>query len=175
MAKFIFIFKSLFESLFIFILSFIIVGLAVSDFMLCLVTIIGLQLSEDNLVYQSRDVGMYATLYGPYFQNLFIKTSTSITVLMALYRHAAVARPISAKQYLTFCNTLIAISSCFIFWTLALLPFLWSWKVETVNCGPEDNMIVLDSGPFEEDEVFKQFFTHAWSIIGFIIPVLILV
>ncbi len=153
---------------------YIISGLALSVFMFCLVTFISLQLSEDNLVYQSRDAGMYATIYGPYFQNLFIKTSTSITVLMALYRHAAVARPISAKQYLTLWNTLMAIAFCFIFWTLALLPFLWSWKVKTVNCGPGNSIIVLDTGPFEENEIFKQFFTHSWSIIGFIIPVLIL-
>ena len=145
--------------------------------MFCFTTIIIIYLSEDNLVYREKEIGMYVTVYGPYFQNVIIKVSTYITVLMTLYRHAAVSRPVSAKQYLTVCNTLCAIVVCSAFWFLFILPFLWTWSIEVVDCNNNTGLYHvygLMPGPFQENANFKVIFVHSWSIIGFIIPVIIL-
>ncbi len=117
---------------------------------------------------------MYVTVYGPYFQNVIIKVSTFITVLMTLYRHAAVSRPVSAKQYLTVCNTLCAIVTCSAFWFLFYLPFIWTWSIQEVNCKNNSVIYGLMPGPFQENANFKVIFVHSWSIIGFIIPVILL-
>ncbi len=145
-----------------------------SDFLFCAVTIINRYLFEEKVMYASKDVSMMARVYGPYFQELFFKTSTYVTVLMTLYRHIAVSRPISAKQYLTVINTAISIVICITFWILFLLPLLWTWNIETIAC-PNGNVIyLLGDGNFEENIVLRQIFIHAWSVVGFMIPVIIL-
>ncbi len=125
-------------------------------------------------MYTSKDVSMMARVYGDYFQELFFKTSTYVTVLMTLYRHIAVSRPISAKQYLTVVNTIISIVICITFWILLLLPLLWTWKIETIVCPNENVIYLLGDGNFEENIVLRQVFIHTWSVVGFMCPVIIL-
>ncbi len=114
------------------------------------------------------------TLYGPYLLNLFIKTSTWFVVTLALYRHAAILRPVSGKRYLTTANTLISITICFVFWILLLLPLTWSWEARPVACFNKSAFIMLDIGVFEKDVVLRQTFTHLWTAVGFLLPVCIL-
>ncbi len=145
-----------------------------SDFLFCAVTIINRCLLEEKVMYTSKDVSMMARIYEYYFQELFIKTSTYVTVLMTLYRHIAVSRPISAKQYLTVVNTLISLFICVTFWILLLLPLLWHWKIETIAC-PNNNLIyLLGDGKFTENPLLRQIFIHTWCVVGFMIPVVIL-
>ncbi len=126
------------------------------------------------MVYDSKDVTLFFTIYGPYFQNLFIKTSTWLVVTLALYRNAAISFPIAAKQYLTAMNTCIAVLICFVTWILFLLPMLWSWVVDEITCPNGDYFIMLDVGTFEENITMRKALTHTWTAIGFILPVCIL-
>ncbi len=142
--------------------------------MFCGVTLLCTFLAEDRMVYDSKDVTLFFTIYGPYFQNLFIKTSTWLVVTLALYRNAAISFPIAAKQYLTAMNTCIAVLICFVTWILFLLPMLWSWVVDEITCPNGDYFIMLDVGTFEENITMRKALTHTWTAIGFILPVCIL-
>ncbi len=153
---------------------YIVAGLAVSDFMFCGVTLLSTYLVEDKMVYEKKDAVLFFTVYAPYFQNLFIKTSTTMVVTLALYRLAAISFPVAAKQYLTPVNTLFAIMTCFIFWILFLLPMFWSWEIEEITCPNNDVYIMLDVGAFENNITLRQSLTHSWTAIGFILPVCIL-
>ena len=149
-------------------------GLAVSDFIFCGVTLLYTYVAQYKWIFTSNDFALFLGMYGLYFQNLTIKTSTWLVVILALYRHAAISFPVTAKQHLTALNTLYAVIACFLFWILLYLPMLWSWNVSEVHCPESSNLYVLYPGEFGRNTQMRQAFTHLWAVLGFIIPVIIL-
>ena len=152
-----------------------ILALAVSDFLFCAVTLFSTYYSDDSMIFTESNPTLFFTLYGDYFQNLFIKTSTWITVVMAIYRHYVAVQPISAKIHLTGRRALCAILTGCVFWILIHLPHLWTWRVTKVQCTPTDKFLVLGVGAFEQNKTCRQAFLYIWAILGFFIPVCILV
>lgn len=149
-------------------------GLAISDFSFCGATLLCIHMVQDKMFFKENGVSLFFTVYEAYFQNLFIKTSTGIIVIMTLYRHLAIAFPFSSKQYLTARNALFAVVACFTFWILFLLPLLWTWQIDEWYCPNGDPYYVLDIGPFEDNETMRKVLTHSWSVMGFIVPVCVL-
>ena len=68
-------------------------SLAVSDMLFCSVTLSGAYFPEDQMIYRSKNLHLYFTLYGSCIQNILIKTSTWFTVIMAVSRYFAVCYP----------------------------------------------------------------------------------
>ena len=151
-----------------------IIALAVCDFMFCLFTLFSTYYSDDSMIFKTANSSLFFTLYGHFFQNVFIKTSTWITVVMAIYHHYVVVHPIKAKHYLTSRRSLTAIMAGCAYWTLIHLPQLWTWKVTKIQCTPLDTFLVLDMGAFEQNKTYRQIFLYLWAILGFFIPVCIL-
>ena len=151
-----------------------ILALAVSDFLFCVVTLFSTYYSDDSMIFKERNLTLFFTLYGEFFQNLLIKISTWITVVMAIYRHYVVVHPINAKQHLTCQRSLAAILIGCIFWILIHLPQLWTWKVTKIQCTPVDKFLVLGVGTFEQNKAYRQAFLYLWAILGFFLPVCIL-
>ena len=153
-----------------------IIALAVCDFMFCLFTLFSTYYSDDSMIFKKSNSSLFFTQYGLFFQNVFIKTSTWITVVMAIYRHYAVVHPIKAKHYLTSRRSLTAIMVGCTYWTLIYLPQLWTWKVAKIQCSPDaPTFLFLDFGAFEQNKTYRQIFLYVWAISGFFIPVCILV
>ncbi len=125
------------------------------------------------MVYRRMNISLFLTLYGPYLLNLFIKTSTWLVVILALYRHAAISLSFARKEYLTAVNTFLSILICFVLWILLLMPLTWSWETKRDTCHGK-SVIVLDFGKFELDVGMRQALTHVWTAVGFILPVCIL-
>ncbi len=149
-------------------------GLAVSDFMFCATTLLSIYVVKDDMIFSEKGISFFLTVYEEYFLNLFIKISTSVTVVMTVYRHLAIAFPFTAKKNLTARNTFFAIVACFVFWIIFLLPLLWTWKVYMHTCLDGTPYYILDVGPFEDNKLTRMILTHSWSIIGFILPACIL-
>ncbi len=126
------------------------------------------------MVYKRMDLSLILTLYGPYALNLFIKTSTWLVVMLALYRHVAISLNMSGKRYLTSLNTLLSVLGCFIVWVFLLFPLTWSWEARNVTCQPGKSILILHIGKFERDLLLRRALTHTWTAIGFLIPVCIL-
>ena len=109
-------------------------GLATCDLLFCIVTVSSTYLRKKGIIYDSMNIQLLITLYGPYLINLFIKVSTTLVVLLALYRHIAISYPIPAKQYLTARNTCICVIMSFALWMAGLYPLTLSWTAEQVSC-----------------------------------------
>ncbi len=150
-------------------------GLAVFDFLFCLVTLCSTYTHGTNMVYTKKSYSLYVVLYSGYFINLFIKMSCWITMLMALYRHFAVANLIRSRKYLNPSYMVTAILVSVVFWTLLLLPMAWSWKTNEVACSMDNTVIFLRVGIFLMHAKLKQTFIYIWAIVGFILPVCTLV
>jgi len=152
-------------------------ALAVSDELYCLFALLDALLSRPSSAFTYRDPSMYARVYGKYFLNTFVRTGTWLTVIMAAGRFAAICRPIQARYLLGVNCTRVAVAVTFIFWTLIGLPMIWSFSVIEVPCPPDDVIIVVDLGRFvlEFDGQLKTSFTYIWAILGFFLPVSLLV
>ena len=149
-------------------------GLAVSDFLFCATTLLSIYVVKDDMIFSEKGISFFLTVYEEYFLNLFIKISTSVTVVMTVYRHLAIAFPFTAKQNLTARNTFFAVVASFAFWIIFLLPLLWTWKVYEHTCPDGTPYYILDIGPFEDNKMARKALTHMWSIIGFILPACVL-
>ena len=146
-----------------------------TDFWFCLVTILYTYLSQYEVTFQTNGLALFLALYGGYFQNVLIKTSTWLVVVLALYRHAAVSFPVAAKQHLTAMATFYAVITCFVFWILFYLPLIWMWKIQPITCHNNETIFnILPFGEYGANEKMKMFFNHSWTVVGFILPVVIL-
>ncbi len=155
-------------------------ALAVSDFFFCLITTAESFLRTHKLVYQTRCLSLYATMYGNYFQNLFVKLSTHITVVMAVYRYLAVAYPTVICKHLdilTKCK-LICIVAGLVLWTLFLIPLLGMWNSLEISCvnntDTTTTFIFLKPGTFLENTKNQDLFYCLWTVFGFLFPTVML-
>ena len=110
------------------------VGLAVSDLLFCIITLLCTFLTQQDMIYNTWSASLFFTAYGPYFQNLFIKISTTVTVIMAVYRHLCVHCPVWSKQNLNNTYTMVAVVLSFVFWSLFKLPILWTFTIKRLTC-----------------------------------------
>ena len=150
------------------------VALAVTDCAFCLITLYGTFAKDSNMIFNAWSLTLYYKLYGNFAQNVLIKTSTFITMIMALYRLMAVVYAINARQLLRPVYPLAGICGGFVFWTLFQLPLIWIWEVQEVECSALTTYILLNVGRFEANELFRQCMTYAWAVLGFFVPVSIL-
>ena len=147
--------------------------LAVVEFLFCVVTIAGSFTNDTKMVFTPGDFSLYFMIYGHYFQNVCIKSSTTIIVIMSVYRYLAVSKPIFTKIHIETKFIMMAIFLGCTFWILYLLPLLWTWNIAEIRCLRKSYM-VLDVGIFESNEIFRQTMTYSWFVLGVAIPVLLL-
>ena len=151
-------------------------ALAISDFFFSFITIAQVLLIDDSLIYRSWTPTLYITMYANYFQNLFIKISTYITVVMALYRYIALVYPMIACKYMNHIvmYKLIAIIVGCAFWLFFLLPLLWLWDTIELNCGNGQHFIILKQGIYMQNQTLYKTFTFLYLLFGFLVPLCVL-
>ncbi len=151
-------------------------SLAVADFFFCGITLVGSFSEGSKMLYKHWNISLIFILYGPYFQNVFIKTSTFITTVMALQRYYIIVHPAKAFNLncLRPCSTLMIIISGFIFWIIFQLPILWTFETSKIHCPNKESYIFITVGYFEKASWMRQFFTFSYAVIGFLVPVFIL-
>ena len=151
------------------------IGLAFSDFLFCFVTICDTFTLQNQMIFQQKNVTYFLTISREFLQNTLIKTSTCLTVIMAVGRHVAVCYPMKARQYMRPCHTSLAMLFSFIFWLLLHIPLLWTWEVHVIQCPyPQSDIIYFDVGIFVADRTLRITFTYVWALLGFFVPVIVL-
>ena len=151
------------------------IGLALSDFTFCLVTICDTFTLQNQMIFQQKSLTYFLTISREFIQNTLIKTSTCFTVIMAVGRHVAVCYPMKARQYMRPSHTSLAMLFSFTFWLLLHIPLLWTFKVNYEPCPhPLNTVIYLDVGIFVTDRRLRITFTYVWALLGFFVPVIVL-
>jgi len=73
-------------------------ALAVSDALYCVTALLAAVQSRQQSAFHGDELfRMYAQLYGPYLQNIFMHTGCWLTVIMAAGRYAAICRPLQVS------------------------------------------------------------------------------
>jgi len=149
------------------------IALAVSDALYCASGLLTGLLSRSQTAFTERSVWLYSKIYGPYFQNTFMHTSTWLTVIMAAGRYAAICRPLQARYLVGVRATRAAVAATFVIWTVLELPTYWTYEVHELPCLPRP-YYVLDHGAFVLNRALKTAFTYVWAIAGFFCPFCVL-
>ena len=148
-------------------------ALAASDLLFCLITCLGSVMRTHRIVFTNYDMEYYYQMYSGMLQNVFIKTSTWLTMIAAISRCAVVCYPFHARQFIRLTHIKLAIFFTFSLSFLIHIPLLWTYDIKYLPCGNQ-SLKVFDTGAFMKNAVVNQCFTYIWSITGFLIPIIIL-
>ncbi len=151
------------------------ISLAVSDMCFCITVVPGF-VCWDPLSYDdTKSFQLLYQAYGGYFKNVFIKTSTWLTMIVASARYVAICHPLRARMCFGLTPTKIAIIFTYVFWAVLSLPLLWEFKI--IEFAPHNitEAYVLDFGPFSmENQAFKTTWNYVYAVLGYFIPISIL-
>ena len=135
--------------------------------------------------------GLYYKTYKEGIINIFVFSSTWLTVIMALGRYVAVCRPLHARGFINLRGTRLSISSVFIGSLLINIPRFLHYYVMRTPCtdlAEEMNLTTpafhmpncscylyqLDTGWLYQNESFVFYYDLAWSIVAIFHPLLVL-
>ncbi len=97
--------------------------------------------------------------------------------LVFLSRFIVICYPLTSKEHVTFSRTVICACIMMIMWLVIDLPYLWSYSTTSYDCSTNTSTIIyhsLDIGFLHSNTSFNKGFMVTCSILGFIIPVIIL-
>ena len=153
------------------------IALAVSDLCFCITILPLFAFPKPKTIFEAPCFGLYYQVYGEYTQNVFIKTSTWLTMIVATARYIAICHPLKARLCFGIRPTRIAIISTYAFWFVILLPLLWSLQItpfEFTSDVENSTVYIIDTGEFSRNKTLQTTFTYLWAFVGYFIPVAIL-
>ena len=128
-------------------------------------------LHEDLFLYNSTT--LLFQIYGIYYQDVFIKTSTALTTVIAFSRYLGICHPLQFRHCARLLVTKATIFCSFLFWILMNLPLLWKFEVHMFP-GYNSTIYLIDAGSFVKNHSLHMTFTYVWAIIGYFIPLAII-
>ena len=147
------------------------IALAVADMLFCLSAFPTSFLPRDN-IFPLKEFLLYYGVYAAAIINIFIMTSTWLTVTMATERYLAICHPLRAQYIITLTRTKVAIALVYIFSAVFNIPVFWRYALVENTCGNVTQYTI------KPQVIFNEHFDHAyravWAIVGNLIPLLLL-
>jgi len=113
------------------------VALAVSDVLVCLSYAAASILQRYKAPAYGRQqslVPLYLDVYREPVLNVFLLSSTWLTVVMAIERYVAVCRPLHARSFISLTGTRVAIATVFVASLAVNGPRFWHYTVVAMPC-----------------------------------------
>ncbi len=159
--------------------TFGLIALASSDFGFCFFTILSSFVPKSNMVFERKSLSYFMTVYGSYYIDTFIKTSTAFTVILTLGRYYAVCYPMKARHSMKWWYTVLGLILSVLFWFCFHIPLIWTVQTKIAKChdawtNVTQTFYIITPGEFSIDYKLARIMTFLWATIGFFIPVCIL-
>ena len=150
-------------------------ALATSDLAYCFVALLKATTNTKKYIFNPAEFEVYFRYIQTYFQNLFSYVSTWFTVVMTVGRYVAICHPFQARFSVTRAATRIAVVVVVIVWSGLCLPDLWHYALVRVEASANHSALVfLDHGALYKHPQMHIAFMYIWHVLGFIIPVIIM-
>lgn len=166
------------------------VALAISDVIFCFLYFLSTLTFDTKTVYTPEDeiASMYYNIYHEPLTNIFLLSSTWLTVVMALGRYIAICHPFRARGFISRAGTRAAICCVFLGSVLANLPKFWHYYASALPCSQieamaqvpppatecECNMYTKARGDLYNNPTFKYAYGFCCSVISIFIPLILL-
>ncbi len=153
-------------------------ALAFSDLAFCIAMVLIVSVPHNMLMFRSKTLSYYVTLYETFVINTLIKVSTWYILVLNLGRYYAVCFPMQARRYLRYSHTVLGLAFGTVFWICIHLPMLWAWKISEVDCSdeyPNLGKIYALTVRNQHQFGFYEIFEYIWAILGVFIPAGVLV
>ncbi|XP_061166514.1 FMRFamide receptor-like [Saccostrea echinata] len=149
------------------------ISLALSDFLFCLFAFPTTFLPSDH--YTEKGFILYYGQYSPAIINVFILTSTWLTVTMATERYIAICHPLNQTLLMTLRKTKLIIIIVYVLSALFNVPVLWRNQVIETVTGNNTVVYSLKIIPLGHDTMKDTTYRVVWAIVGNFIPLILLV
>ena len=143
------------------------IGLAISDFMFCLLAFLFTRMPFQSQ-YTELNIVLYYQWLGPPMITWFIVTSTWLTVAMAGERYLAVCHPFKARKVISLKRTRIIIFLIYIICLTLIIPLGFEKEVSSKICN-ETIIYAITQRPAFNDRVMGMR-RLAWAIVFDFIP-----
>ena len=149
------------------------IALALSDFMFCLFAFPTTFLPSEH--YTEKGFILYYGMYSPAIINVFILTSTWLTVTMATERYFAICHPLNQTLLMTLKRTKLIIVIVYILSVLFNVPVLWRNQVVQRVINNSTVVYTLEIIPLGQDKIADTTYRLVWAILGNFLPLILLV
>lgn len=153
------------------------IALAFSDLCFCLGLLPQMFFYKSRTLFDKRGLSMYYQMYAAYYENVFIKTSTGLTLLVGVARYVGICHPLrlNARIFIGLKGIRIAIGMIYLFWIIVLIPMWWHYTIIDLKFPNNKTKVYLDLGPVTANRKVRLTFTYLWTCFGYFIPAAILV
>lgn len=146
------------------------IALAVADMSFCISAFPSTFLPMDN-VFTHKGFLAYYGCYCAAVINIFIMTSTWVTVTMSSERYLAIRHPLKSRNIITLERSKVVIVLVYILSAIFNIPVFWRYALIEVRC---DSVVKYQIQPQVIDENFDHAYRAMWAAIGNFIPLVIL-
>ena len=151
------------------------IALALSDFLFCLFAFPTTFLPNDDL-FETKGFLVYYRIYSTGMINIFILTSTWLTVTMSVERYLAICHPFKNTFFLTIKKTKVIIVIVYILSATFNIPVFWRYELIEVTCDNQSTTVFKPIGvPLGHSATFESIYRVLWAIVGNIVPLVLLV
>lgn len=151
------------------------IALALSDFCFCLFAFPTSFLPSED-IFPTKGFLFYYRMYCTGIINIFILTSTWLTVTMSVERYLAICHPFKQTFFLTIKKTKIIIVIVYILSVLFNIPVFWRYDLKEITCNNGTEVIYhLYPVLLGHTEAFDSFYRILWAIIGNFAPLILLI
>ena len=147
-------------------------ALAVSDLVFCLVAF-PMAFQPVQLLFTSPSFMVYYKLHHHALLNIFLMTSTWLTVLMAVGRYLAICYPFHARVLIELRTTKVIICAIFMICIAFTLPSFWQNRL-ILGCLPICPCYVPAKGQLFRNKSFSFIYHMIRSILAVFIPIIIM-
>lgn len=150
------------------------VALAVSDMLFCLTVLPHSWYGQKKFSYSHFDFKLIYHLYSNAVINIFIMSSTWLTVAMATSRYLAICHPLHARDIIGMTFAKASIIIVFVVCVLFNLPRFWSDQLMSYACEEGGREYYLDKGFLTSSTKFYKVYMWLYFSVGLFLPLVTL-
>ena len=148
-------------------------ALAIADLCFCVSAFPSMYLPQSNQ-YEARGFLLSYRCYSAAVINIFIMTSTWLTIVMATDRYKAICSPFKASRHTSYQQTMVGIALTFLLSAMFNMPVFWRYRV--VETTLRDN-VTLQYSLYQRNLInttVDHIYRALWAILGNILPFVLL-
>jgi hypothetical protein len=150
------------------------IALAVSDLLFCISALPHALKDNNHFFSPSIDFWLIYDVYGEVVINIFLLSSTWLTVAMAVSRYVAICYPLRARQHLRIMFTRIVIILVFLFSVVFNLPRFWMKSITFIECEEGGRAYFSQNGPMKQYKILEAVYMWLYFALGIAVPLILL-